>query len=722
MRALQPLALVILLAIAPASSGQENYTFQSGNPGDGFTWPALITDTDCLFSFDSPYEGQTTFCNSINNPVMFGGNYVATGNASRIDGAALWGNPRPGSFDPDLYMDFDNFFFEGKEKGELEGLVMEVSFDLAWATSAGSPASPPPIDSVFIVISDYDGNVEGVSFPLNETFNHGIGGSGVGREGRVTITPFGDLENIYDIDIFFDDLAPAGSMAEFAIDNMEIRDEVGGEGPSEVFPVDFEGQPSNDSSTNCLKGAGNFGFSQNVKNGGIGATTFSITWTGSSPLINNPNAAAGLNVPIAAGETVFGAARWVVDTDTAPSGNYSGSFLVENDNNDPMDPDDTVTLISFELHDPPILSDNTASVINPASANQISISNAANEPHPGATRASVEVEDITFTDSRFSLSGMSIGDKVDAGQTEMGTVSFNSTGVPAGTYTGSLRVGLEMTSPIRGFLNRKQPVSDRVWTVQFTVAAKNQGVANVVTGQNLGTSGLEVTTPTTGVTLLDGTSGSNQTLTASIDNSPPADGGVKFVNQAIDLGFSIAASLYVIQIGYQDADLPTGFLEEEQLIYSYNTGTSQWVEAIELNSNSGASPAGADPFIGSYADFLASVGGGTLDSGDLSAYGIDPTSNQAWVVVDRPGKFRLGVTEFGSLPPEILSITRDPTSNTNTITYQSIAGEAFGVTVSEDLESYSPLPDTTVGDDSIKTYTHSPPAGKLRQFYRFTRN
>ena len=302
----------------------------------------------------------------------------------------------------------------------------------------------------------------------------------------------------------------------------------------------------------------------------------------------------------------------------------------------------------------------------------------------------------------------------------MGTVNFNSTGVPAGTYTGSLGIDLEMASPIRGFLNRKQPLASRSWTVQFTVPAKNQGVANVTSGQNLGSSGLDLTDATTGVTLLDGTSGSNQTVTATFCDPTPASGGVRFVNQAVEIDFSVAANLYVLQIGYQEADVPIGFTEEELRIYSHNG--AQWVEAIDLNSNSGASPPGSEPFVGSYADYLVGIGGGTLDNADLSAYGVDPSSNQAWVVVDRAGKFRLGTTATGSSPPEIISIARDTNTNINTITYQSIAGETFGVSVTEDLTNFTPLPDTDPGDDTIRTYTHSPPPGKARHFYVFTRN
>ena len=596
-----------LLAAAPFARAQENYTFQSGPPpDDGFFWPGSIFDGDCLYPFDGDYEGTTIFCNDINNPVMIGAPGQTTSNAASIAGDALWGNPRSGNplGDPELFIDFCEFFDEGEDP-IVE--VLAVSFDLAWATSNFFES----IDEVEISVDDYEGDSETFFVPLNQTFNYGaggVGGSGIGREGRVTLTPSGDIENIASITIFFNTIAPSGGVvAEFAIDNMSVSLDGSTASLSEVFPVNFNGAPSGDRETNSLKGRGIFRFFQGVKNEGSQATTYTITWTGSDPAIFDPDPAAGVNVPIGPGETENFAAEWNLDTDTALSGTYSGNFLVENDNNS-SDPDDTVTYRSVELHDPAILSDNTAEVINPATVDEVSISNAPNLGHPGATRASASVTAASFTDPRFTLSGIAVDDRLDAGEMFTGTVGFNASGVPAGTYTAQLRIGFEMTSPIRSFLNGDQPIPDRVWTVQFTVPAINQGVANVTTGQNFGTSGLDINSGTTGVTLLDGTSGSNQTVTASFDPSPPAAGGVKFVNEAFDLGFSIAATQHVIQIGYQDASVPLGFLEEELRIYTYDSGLPGWVEAIQLNSNAGTSPAGAAPFIGSYAEYLATTG------------------------------------------------------------------------------------------------------------------
>ena len=121
-------------------------------------------------------------------------------------------------------------------------------------------------------------------------------------------------------------------------------------------------------------------------------------------------------------------------------------------------------------------------------------------------------------------------------------------------------------------------------------------------------------------------------------------------------------------------------------------------------------------------NILQQLGGSSLDPADLSAFGVDPTTNQAWVVIDRGGKFRLGTIEEGSLPPEIISIEPDPLNNTNIITYQSFRDETFGVLASEDLTIYDPLPDTPAGDDTIKTYIHTLPAGSNRFFYKLKRN
>ena len=721
MRALT-IAFCLLAATTPARA-QEFYNFTSGDsPGDGFTWPATVDHDDCFDLFED--GGQSEFCNFTNNTVMIGipGPSTATANASRINGEALWGNPRTGfTFLPDFFIAFDEFFFE--EDDELVEQVLFVSFDLAWATS-DSFAS---IRTATITVEDFDGDFIRFNAPLDELFSFGAGGSETGREGRVTIDqslldPDDEIDNIYSIAIELNRIATSTMAdAEFAIDNMLVSPDGTNNGLSEILSVNSSGAVVGNYSSNVLKGQGIHSSFQGVKNVGTQPTTYTVTWTGSDPAIADPNPAAGVNVPIDPGEVVFPAAGWSIDTDTTLSGTFSGNFLIQNSDTT-NDPDDTISLLAFRLHDPPVLFDNTTETINPAAIDEVTISNAPNLAHAGAVRASVKVTAASFTDSRFTLAGISVDDRVDAGATLSGTVLFDDAGVPPGTYTAQLRIELEMTGSVFNFLNRKQPVPDRVWNVQFTVAAPNQPMVNVTTGQNFGTSGLNINNGTTGLTLLDGISGSDQTVTASFDPNPPAAGGVKFINEAFDLEFSVAATQYVIQINYQDASVPLGFLEEELRIYSYNSGLPGWEEAIQLNSDGGTSPAGAAPFIGSYAEYLSTLGGGSLGASDLSAFGIDPENNNAWLVLDREGKFRLGTIEFGTLPPELISIEPDPSNNTNIITYQSFCDEVFGVFVSDDLTNYDPLPDTPIGDDTIKTYIHNLPAGSPRFFYQLRRN
>jgi hypothetical protein len=410
-----------------------------------------------------------------------------------------------------------------------------------------------------------------------------------------------------------------------------------------------------------------------VRNNSGSPAVFTCIFTSPDPELYDPSVAQHTNQPIAEGVTYYPGSEWEINTDTALSGDYSGTFTIIN-NSDPTDPDNTFELVSMRLYDPPALSDNTGTVIDPTGVDQIMLSNAPNLSHPGARRASVEVESITISDPRFSMTGIALTDRLDPGQTFTGTVAFDSSGLPSGSYAATLIMGLDMTS-VDNYLNRNQPVPARVWNLQATVSSGAVTV-NVNNTQSYATSGLSLGSASTGFSLIDGTSSSDQTLTAFFEETPPAAGGVRFINQAIDVDFSVGADLYVMQISYLDSDIPFGFVEEDLLIYVYDTGGSAWVPAIDLNSDGGIPPAGAEPFLGSYADFLSTLGGGSLDNADLSAFGVDAAANTAWVVLDHASTFRLGTGE-GSLPPEAFGITE--AGGTYTITYQSIAGEVFAV-------------------------------------------
>ena len=168
-------------------------------------------------------------------------------------------------------------------------------------------------------------------------------------------------------------------------------------------------------------------------------------------------------------------------------------------------------------------------------------------------------------------------------------------------------------------------------------------------------------------------------------------------------------------------DLAPGYAEQDLRIHAYTAPSGPWVPAISLNGNSGATVNGATPYPGSYAAYLAALGGNTLDSADLGAFGIDEASNTAWVVLDYEGTFQL-VTGPNTAPPRILGITYDKVNNTTTITYQSLSGETFGVRGGEDLTAPGPIGTTASGTGAVMQYQHNPPGAPARYFYQMFRS
>jgi hypothetical protein len=129
----------------------------------------------------------------------------------------------------------------------------------------------------------------------------------------------------------------------------------------------------------------------------------------------------------------------------------------------------------------------------------------------------------------------------------------------------------------------------------------------------------------------------------AIVSDPEQGDPVKSADQAtntVEVDFSTGSALYVLQFTYLDANVPNGFTEEQMQLLVFETGSDDWSLAIDDNSDGGA---GNSFFAGSYADFLTGPGGGSLDSSDLSSYGVDATNNLAWAVLDHASFFSLGV-------------------------------------------------------------------------------
>lgn len=707
MKILPPLLGLLLVSGSAFAQLTAFHTFTSPPAGTDIDWPPSILDTQTLDPV-SEYDGLIEIENQTNNPIFFNANYVAAGNSPLISGDAMWGNARTGApiGDPALTLGFSHFFSYDDDLEVFVNEVTEVSFDFAWASSEFGAET----DTLEIEIEDYWGDYETIYVTLGDTFNHGIGGSGEGYTGRVVVVPV-NVENIYSIRILnLRDGDSGGFINEYAIDNLSV----GGGGPpeGELGPVEFDGQPSTDYATNVLKNTGLFGLSDNVFNGTSSPTTFSVLWASSSPAMYQP--VPKVNVPIAPGATAYNAVAWEMNTDTALSGEYSGEFTIINNGN-PNDPDDTITVFWFRLYDAPALTGNSGTTLA-VPGGQATLSNAAAAGHPGALRASVKVTQVLQSNPRFSVTGIATGNEVNPGGSLTGDVHFNSAGAPSGPQTGEMRVKLEMFGSPQTYLNDREPVADRIWPLTYNVPVVPDANPTVTTGQDLAGAGIAISGEGSGAAVIGGVSSANQNVALAFEPSPPSP-NPSGVGQAVELDFGVSAGLYVLQLSY--APLASGYSEGDLRIHAHTAPSGPWVPAISLNGNGGATVTGATPYSGSFAAYLAALGGNTLDAADLGAFGIDEASNTAWVVVDYEGTFQL-VTGPNTAPPQILGITYDKGSNTTTITYQSLLGETFGVR-GGDLMTLSPIGTTPVGTGAVMQYQHNPPGSPASYFYQLSR-
>ena len=107
-------------------------------------------------------------------------------------------------------------------------------------------------------------------------------------------------------------------------------------------------------------------------------------------------------------------------------------------------------------------------------------------------------------------------------------------------------------------------------------------------------------------------------------------------------------------------------------------------------------------------------------SGDLPTIGQVPGGSSVTLAAGTNGLF-LTVGGAQVDPPRIIEIEYDLATNTTKITYQSIDGEAFGVSGGSDLAAFESLGTTEVGDGTAMHFLHQPPGQPGRFFYRLSR-
>ncbi|QDT01578.1 hypothetical protein [Adhaeretor mobilis] len=649
-RRLAPRAAVIFSAILLSSAAEvvaqtAFYTFTSGPSGDGFIWdvdspPAGLNDLPNGENFHAPdLDGATNNIeNYSGNVTYFDTSYQAAGNSSLISDEAWWGNPTE-PFSPTVGAYFVNTF---------NGAADSVAFDFAWAI-AGEDA----YDSLEIEVYDDDFDFAYLYFDLDSSFNAGPAFGGFqGWEGSIAFDLLDAQNDNFDVDaiagfsIYLDPISTPGGVGEFAIDNLDINGggATGFDGPEELYPA------SNDPdsllsgfSTRWLKDTpvtSSSRFSFDVVNNTGSDTEFSASLDGTSDAVFLPgNQFSGEFL-------AFGDTQNITLQEVAlsnPSGEYSASATLSNDL-DPSDPDNTVNY-GLKIYDAPAISSNAANPVQVQSGGQLTLANAAAGPHAGALRAGVEVTGRSITGPfQFAGSTLLIDDFVGPGTSAAESLLFSRFGRLTQTYMGSATIDLQMNSAAGSFLNGRQPVPSITWNLEFALADTLSDSANLPASGSLAEQ-VGVNNATTAATIVGGHSSTAQTVSMALVSDPEQGDATKSADLAtsvVDLDFSISATsqLHVLQFTYLDGNLPSGFTEAQLELLVFDTGSDDWIRAIDANLDNGA---GSAFFAGSYEDFLAGPGGGSLDAADQSKYGVDATNNMAWAVLNNEGLFSLGV-------------------------------------------------------------------------------
>ena len=290
------------------------------------------------------------------------------------------------------------------------------------------------------------------------------------------------------------------------------------------------------------------------------------------------------------------------------------------------------------------LSDNSGAAVDPSVNGVIQIGNAPPAGHAGALRASVFVEGAELTGQGFTVDGLAANTDIFAGDTADAAVGFNPFGLVAGTYNGTFTAHLKMSNDRGhlGYLGGRQDVDPVIWDLMFTVGANTSTSTNVSGGQNLGDARIGVNDGTTAALLLDGVSEATQSIAAQILSNP--DGPIstaRVLGNVVEFTFEDIPEYFVLQTTYLDEDVPVGIDEEDLRVLFFEPTAHRWFEAIAFNSDGGAGASPISPFLGSYDDYLLTLGGVAVPG--LSVFGVDAVNNNLWAVLDHASIFGSGV-------------------------------------------------------------------------------
>jgi hypothetical protein len=293
----------------------------------------------------------------------------------------------------------------------------------------------------------------------------------------------------------------------------------------------------------------------------------------------------------------------------------------------------------------PIVMNGTATGLTLDVGDSITVATAAKNDAGNGQRADTWVATGFVGNNGFSLNGL--GSTIAAGNTQVGTVAFDSVGKLNGTHSALLQLSLSNDRNLIGA--SYGDLGSTTFDVRHVVTGNSGlgGSAYVASGTTLKDAGLSssfansVLSQKTEFALKD-----SAVLAANVEiqvafgsiNSAGGTGAQKLVSDTLSLS-GLDGIQFVLQVSYDEATLLKKFGTENVALLTWLDPADQtWKNAIEGNSTFGVDGAPNEfgrRFGESYDAYLASVGGTPV----LNDYGYDTTDNVMWAVLDHNSTF-----------------------------------------------------------------------------------
>jgi hypothetical protein len=279
---------------------------------------------------------------------------------------------------------------------------------------------------------------------------------------------------------------------------------------------------------------------------------------------------------------------------------------------------------------------------NVGNGGAISVSNAS-----GAYRSAAFLSGTTLTGQGWSVTGFGTGTSAAAGAALAGTAHFDGTGRLSGIYTGTFSATFQNDQTLVGA--GANDLGGLSWSL-YENYVNTSGSGSTTLAANIALSTVSLTSGTgAGATVASFAAGSTGVSAADVAMSFTSGTAGQYSNILSLHGTDGLAQ--VLQLTY-DPSLLGGASEESLLLGWLDTRIGSATNGEWINSvlgNTGNLITRTSPYLGSWADYVASTSGSATAANSLGAFGVDTTTNTVWAAINHNSQFVVIVPEPGAL-------------------------------------------------------------------------